>query len=240
MPGHRCGITLCDAGPRVRAVDFLEVLAETIETKDPSIHGHSRRVSFYADALAVRAGVSGADLRLVRVGAFLHDLGKVGIPSDLLLREGALDASERRIVEQHPLIGERLVKPLGLHPSLVHAIRHHHEWWNGRGYPDRLSGEAIPYAARIVSIADAFDAMTADRPYRRALPRDLVLDEFAAGAEVQFDPELTREFVALLESREGEADLTRLAEQPTGREEPVRAALSESTGGQLRVAPDPR
>jgi putative nucleotidyltransferase with HDIG domain len=209
--GRSLDDVVCSAGA-VHARDFLEVLAETIESKDPSIHGHSRRVSFYANALAVRAGVSDADRQRVRIGAFLHDLGKVGVPSDLLLREGALSASERRIVQQHPVIGERLVKPLGLNASLVHAIRHHHEWWDGRGYPDRLAGEAIPYAARIVSIADAYDAMTADRPYRRALSRDVVLDELLAGAGVQFDPDLAREFVALLGSQDLTAQCTRIAD----------------------------
>lgn len=228
MTGRICEVGLsfddvvCSA-ENVRALDFLEVLAETIETKDPSIHGHSRRVSFYANALAGRAGVSDADRQRVRIGAFLHDLGKVGVPSDLLLREGTLSAAERRIVQQHPVIGERLVKPLGLNASLVHAIRHHHEWWNGRGYPDRLAGDAIPYAARIVSIADAYDAMTTDRPYRRALPRDVVLDELVAGAGVQFDPELAQEFVSLLESHDGAAEIGRLAEAPVRHQTVARA-----------------
>jgi putative nucleotidyltransferase with HDIG domain len=207
---------VCSESGGLRAVDFLEVLAETIEAKDPYMSGHSRRVSFYANQLAERVGVSDHDLELVRVGAFLHDLGKVGVPTELLQREGALDPGERRIVEQHPVIGARLVRPLGLHADLVGAIRHHHEWWNGTGYPDALSREKIPYAARIVSIADAFDAMSSDRPYRAALRREAVLDELTRCAGIQFDPELAVEFVALLDSHADEVDITLLAD-PSAR-----------------------
>ena len=106
-----------------------------------------------------------------RSAAFLHDLGKVGVPTDLLLRAGALDPSERSLVEQHPEIGQRLLEPLAIPAAISSAVRHHHEWWDGTGYPDGLSGEKIPLAARIIGVVDAFDAMSSDRPYRRALDR---------------------------------------------------------------------
>ncbi len=200
----------------LRTVDFLEVLAETIETKGRYMRGHARRVSFYAGVLAERMGLYGREQEQARIAAFLHDIGKVGIPSELLLREGALDPNERKIVEQHPLIGARLVRPLLLQSDLTLAIQHHHEWWDGTGYPDGLSGQDIPLTARIVSVADAFDAMSCDRPYRRALRREVVLGELRRFAGVQFDPHLAKEFAAIVESNANDVDITVLAEAAEG------------------------
>jgi putative nucleotidyltransferase with HDIG domain len=188
------------------------VLAETIETKGRYMRGHARRVSFYAGLLAERMGLYGKDQEQVRMAGFLHDLGKVGVPSELLLREGALDPNERKIMEQHPVIGARLVRPLLLQSDLTLAIQHHHEWWDGTGYPDGISGSDIPYSARIVSVADAFDAMSCDRPYRRALRREVVLGELRRFAGVQFDPHVAKEFAALVESSAEDVDITVLAE----------------------------
>lgn len=134
------------------------------------------------------------------MSAFLHDLGKVGVPTDLLLRAAALEPAERAIVEEHPVIGARLIKPLGIPTAIGLAIHHHHEWWDGRGYPDRLAGDDIPFTARIIGVVDAFDAMSSDRPYRRALDRTLVMDELDRCAGTQFDPMLAKEFIALLET----------------------------------------
>jgi putative nucleotidyltransferase with HDIG domain len=207
----------------LRTIDFLEVLAETIETKDRYMSGHARRVSFYAALLAERVGLSGSELEQVRIAAFLHDLGKVGVPTDLLLREGALDPNERRIVEQHPVIGARLVRPLLLQSDLTLAIRHHHEWWDGTGYPDGLSGQQIPLSARIVSVVDAFDAMSCDRPYRVALRREVVLSELHRFAGVQFDPALSKAFTAILESNAADVDITLLADSTRTASTPLSA-----------------
>jgi putative nucleotidyltransferase with HDIG domain len=193
---------------RLRTIDFLEVLAETIETKGQYMRGHARRVSFYAGLLAERVGVFGREQEQVRIAAFLHDLGKVGVPTEFLLREGGLDPNERKIMEQHPVIGARLVRPLLLQSDTTLAIQHHHEWWDGTGYPDGLSGQDIPYAARIVAVADAFDAMSCDRPYRRALRREVVLGELRRFAGVQFDPSLAKEFAAIVESNADDVDIT--------------------------------
>jgi putative two-component system response regulator len=197
---------------QLRTIDFLEVLAETIETKGEYMRGHARRVSFYAGLLADRVGLLGKEQEQVRIAAFLHDLGKVGIPTEFLVREGALDPHERKIMEQHPIIGARLVRPLLLQSDTTLAIQHHHEWWDGTGYPDGLSGEDIPYAARIVGVADAFDAMSCDRPYRRALRREVVLGELRRFAGVQFDPSLAKEFAALVEACAEDVDITALAD----------------------------
>lgn len=183
-----------------RTAEFLEVLAETIENKDEFMRGHAHRVAFYSSLLADRLNLSAADHELVRISAFLHDLGKVGVPTDLLLRDGTLEPEERAVVEKHPEIGARLIKPLDLKSSISLAIRHHHERWDGNGYPDGLAGEDIPFAARVIGIADAFDAMTCSRPYRPALTRELVCEELHHSAGEQFDPNLAKEFLSVLET----------------------------------------
>ncbi len=185
---------------RPRTSEFLEVLAETIEIKDRYMRGHARRVAFYASLMAERLSLASEELESVRFAAFLHDLGKVGVPTDLLLRAGALDPSERSLVEQHPEIGQRLLEPLAIPSAISSAVRHHHEWWDGTGYPDGLSGEKIPLAARIIGVVDAFDAMSSDRPYRRALDRALVSDELRRFSGIQFDPVIAKEFLSVLES----------------------------------------
>jgi putative two-component system response regulator len=201
-----------DAEDIVRTVEFLEVLAEAIETKDRFMRGHARRVAFYASLIGDRLCLSAEEQEHLRIAAFLHDLGKVGVPTDLLLRAGALDSAERLLVEEHPSLGARLIMPLGLPAAIASAIRHHHEWWDGTGYPDGLAGDEIPRLARIISVADAFDAMSCDRPYRRALGRDVVVNEFRRFAAIQFDPDIAKEFLAVLEGGVGEVDLELLAD----------------------------
>ena len=152
----------------------------------------------------------------VRIAAFLHDLGKVGVPTDLLLRAGALEPGEREIVERHPVIGAHLLKPLDLPCIIPVAVRHHHEWWDGSGYPDGLSAEEIPLEARIVSVADAFDAMTCDRPYRQGLRREVVIAEFKRYAGIQFDPAIAMLFLEILEEGISDVDVATLAETAVG------------------------
>jgi cyclic di-GMP phosphodiesterase len=197
-------------------VQFLEVLAETIEVNDSGMRGHARRVAFYAGMLADRMNLSLAEQEHVRLSAFLHDLGKVGVPSELLVRPTALDAHERALMQRHPAIGARLLEPLDLPASVSLAVRHHHEWWDGTGYPDELAGEEIPLVSRIVAVADAFDAMSTDRPYRPALARHIVVDELKRFAGVQFDPLLAKEFLAILETSVEDMDLTLLADAASG------------------------
>lgn len=181
-------------------MEFLETLADALEIKDPSMYGHASRVASYASLLAERAGMEPREIEEVRLAAFLHDIGKLGVPTDLLLRPGALDSTERALVGQHAEIGSRLLKPLALPASVSLAACHHHEWWNGSGYPDGLSSEQIPLTARIIGIVDAFDAMTTDRPYSAALPREAAIDELHRFSGVQFDPVLAKEFILVLES----------------------------------------
>jgi HD-GYP domain-containing protein (c-di-GMP phosphodiesterase class II) len=211
-----------DAAPAAeQTVEFLEVLAETIETKDRFMRGHARRVAFYAGLIADRLDLGVEIQERVRISAFLHDLGKVGVPTDLLLRAGALEPGEREIVERHPVIGAHLLKPLDLPYVIPVAIRHHHEWWDGSGYPDGLAGEEIPLEARIIAVADAFDAMTCDRPYRQALRREVVIAEFKRYAGIQFDPTLSRIFLEILEQGVADVDVTALAESRSAAEQPA-------------------
>jgi putative nucleotidyltransferase with HDIG domain len=204
-----------EAGPgATRTLEFLEVLADTVESQAEFMRGHARRTAFYAGLLAERLSLPAEQQLHVRLAAFLHDIGKIGVPTDLLLRPGALDPRERGVVERHPEIGARLVEPLGMATEVTGAIRHHHEWWDGRGYGDGLYGEQIPLVARVIAIADAYDAMTSERPYRRALSPDVVRKELDRYAGVQFDPMLAKEFQVLVDS--SEEDLHLLAGSVTG------------------------
>ncbi len=213
------------AGPERTTIDFLEVLAETIEAKDRFMRGHARRVAVLTSLVARRMGLGREEQEQARLAAFLHDLGKVGVPTDLLLRAGALDAAEQRLVQRHPEIGARLLYPLRVPRPVTLAIRHHHEWWNGSGYPDGLAGEEIPLAARIVAVADAFDAMSCDRPYRRSLDRERVADELRRFSGIQFDPDVAPELLGVLESSpDADADARLLAEALAWKAPPARAA----------------
>ncbi len=217
-----------------RTMEFLEVLAETIEVKDRFMRGHARRVSFYAGLLAERLSLEADEMEEVRVAAFLHDLGKVGVPTDLLLRAGSLDSSERALVEQHPAIGARLVKPLAIPNAIASAIRHHHEWWDGKGYPDGLKGEEIPRTSRIIFVVDAFDAMSSNRPYRRALARSTAINEIRHFAGSQFDPHFAKEFLALLETGACDVDLEIVADAVSDAHSTTQSADSAAQIGAQR------
>jgi len=197
-------------------LQFLEVLAETIELNDSGMRGHARRVAFYAGMIADRMNLSLEEQERVRIAAFLHDLGKVGVPTDLMLRPSSLSAAERALVERHPVIGARMLAPLDLPGSIAEAIHHHHEWWDGSGYPDGIAGDEIPLISRIIGVADAFDAMSSDRPYRPALSRPVVVDELRRFTGRQFDPDIAKEFLAILETAVEDLDLTLLADASGG------------------------
>ena len=196
-----------------RTVEFLEVLAETIELRDAYMRGHARRVAFYAGLIADRLCMSSEDREHVRLSSFLHDLGKIALPSEILEGKERIDSDQRVAVEQHPAIGERLVRPLGFSSAVASSIRHHHERFDGSGYPDRLQGEEIPLASRVIAVADAFDAMTCDSPYAPAVSTEQAMAELRKHAGSQFDPNMVRHLAAIVENAEFELGSSPL---PTG------------------------
>jgi len=190
-------------------VSSVRAHAQSIEAKDPYTAGHCDRVERYAEVIARRHG--GFDEKWIfnlRVGAILHDIGKIGVRGSILCKPGALDEDECGEIRNHPAIGGRIVRTLyGL--NLEPMVRHHHERFDGKGYPAGLKGKAIPMEARIILIADTFDAMTSDRPYRRSRSTSAALDELQLHAGTQFDPHLVA--VALIAHEELEAARVEMA-----------------------------
>jgi len=176
----------------------IQALAAAVDAKDPYTQGHSQRVADYAVSLARRAGMAGDELALVRMAGTLHDVGKIGVPDAILKKPGRLDAEERRTMETHPALGEVIVRKAPKLAAALPGVRSHHERWDGGGYPDGLSGEQVPFLARILALADTFDAMTSDRPYRKGMSWEDALAEVTRGAGTQFDPDLAPLFVGLL------------------------------------------
>jgi putative two-component system response regulator len=194
-------------------LEFVRVLSETLENKDPFTHGHSSRVNYYSNLLAQKLNLSQAELRDLQVGAYLHDIGKLGVDTKIIYKEGSFTRQELLLMRRHPQIGVDLVTPIGLSQNVVSIIRHHHEFYNGTGYPDGLKGEAIPMLTRIVSTSESFDAMVTDRPYRKALPINEIVDELKRFSGVQFDPYLVQRLLEIIEEK-GEEILPKLFQPP--------------------------
>lgn len=178
-------------------------LAESIESRDPYTGGHCKRLVTYAELLAREAGITGLELETVRFGAALHDSGKVGVRDAVLQKAGPLTPEEWAEMRLHPYIGGQLCKRVSFLRHIYPVVYHHHERYDGTGYPDGLKGEEIPLAARIVTIADAYDAMTSDRPYRGAADHEYAVSELRRCAGTQFDPDLVERFIAALERERG-------------------------------------
>jgi len=171
-------------------VSTITSLARTIEAKDPYTGGHTERVAEYAIMLARELGFGEEELENVEVGAVIHDIGKIGIPDRILLKPGRLDSDEFEEMQRHPEISSYILDELELPPVVRDMARNHHERYDGKGYPDGLKGKDIPLAARILTVADAFDAMTSDRPYRRALSYEVAAAEIRRNAGSQFCPDV--------------------------------------------------
>jgi HD-GYP domain-containing protein (c-di-GMP phosphodiesterase class II) len=170
-------------------------LASALEAKDMCTRGHSERVGASSGRLAGALGLSPAQIDMVTQAGLLHDIGKIGVPETVLHKRGPLDQIEWGLVRHHALIGAQIVAPFDFFAGSGLAIRHHHERWDGSGYPDGLAGCAIPLGARIVAVADVFDALTSDRPYRAALPRGVALEYIAGEAGRTLDPEVVAAFL---------------------------------------------
>jgi putative nucleotidyltransferase with HDIG domain len=171
-------------------------LAEAIEAKDPYTKGHCGRVAAYSLVLAKEVGYSDEALETLEFGAFLHDIGKIGVRDSVLLKPGPLDEDEWQHMRSHPVKGYEIATKIEMLRPTMPAVRNHHERWDGKGYPDGMVGEDIPFVARIVAIADAFDAMATDRPYKRALPLDDCEALLRKNAGKMFDPDLVELFVS--------------------------------------------
>src|SRR3954449_13438702 len=176
---------------------MLTVLTGAIEARDPYTRGHSARVTALAEEVARRLGWSPAQLATLRVGGPLHDIGKLAVSDEVLCKEGKLDDAEFAQIREHPKIGARILLRMAALREAIPYVLYHHERWDGRGYPSGKAGEEIPIEARVLAVADAFDAMTSDRPYRPALSRTEALAEVERCAGTQFDPRIAQVFLEL-------------------------------------------
>jgi response regulator RpfG family c-di-GMP phosphodiesterase len=169
-------------------IDTIASFVIALESKDPYLKGHSARVSLYSGELATVMGVPPAEVVLMSRAGMLHDLGKLVIMDNILRKPRQLTEEEFELIRTHPVVGDKILKPLRFLACEAKAVRHHHERYDGKGYPDGLKGDDIPLIARVVTVADAFDAMTSDRPYRSKRPVATAMEEIVRGAGTQFDP----------------------------------------------------
>jgi putative two-component system response regulator len=182
-----------------RAEGMITTLALTIEARDKHTSGHCERLARYALAVGEALGADRATLRTLRLGGYLHDLGKIAIPDDILLKPGPLDERERERIRVHPTVGADLMAGMKSLEAVRPIVRHHHERWDGSGYPDRLEGEKIPLGARIISVVDVFDSLHTARPYRAALSREAALSIVKRETEAGFwDPAVVSVFLDVL------------------------------------------
>ncbi len=192
---------LQDALPE-RFVDGMITLVDALEARDRYTRGHSTRVAFLAGKIARRALGHAADVAEIELAARLHDIGKVAVPDRLLDKPSSLTPEEVAIMDTHPLVGESILRPIAQLRNVAAIIRNHHERWDGAGYPDGLSGEHIPVGSRILALADTFDAMTSQRPYRHSLPAAAAREEIAGHLGTQFDPTIGQTFLDMISAGE--------------------------------------
>jgi putative two-component system response regulator len=206
-----------------RATQIVAALANAVEAKDLNLVHHCRWLAHHAARVGANVGLRGEELEAVAYGALLHDVGKIGVSEHLLRKEGPLSEDEWLLMRRHPEIGERICRPLRASRAFAPIIRHHHERFNGSGYPDGLRGEHIPLGARIVAIADAYEAMVHGRPYQPSQPHDRAAAELRQLRGAQFDPELVPIFLDELE-RDTQGVPPLVALPPVARLEPEFAA----------------
>jgi putative nucleotidyltransferase with HDIG domain len=190
--------------------ETLASLSNALEAKDAVTSQHTEEVVRLAVSVAAELDLDLEGVRNVELGAVLHDIGKVRVPESILNKPGPLDDEEWVIMKTHPEVGEHILRPIRSLQAILPIVRHHHERWDGGGYPDGLSGRAIPLGARIVAVCDAYRAMTEDRPYRQALSSETARGELQEGAGTQFDPECVEALVAALERRDSTATVVAL------------------------------
>lgn len=181
-------------------LESIEVLRYTVEAKDPYTRGHSDRVSEYSVLIGKKLGLSEDELKTLKIGGLFHDVGKIGIPDNILLKEAKLTDDEYSQIKNHPTIGAHILQNATIFKDIIPIVKHHHEKYDGNGYPSRLKGEDIPFMARIAAVADTFDAMTSKRSYRDPLSLDIVKAEIEKYSGSQFDPKIAKVFLEILNS----------------------------------------
>ena len=179
-------------------LDTIGILRQTVEAKDPYTRGHSDRVSEFSVLIGKKMGLDEATLHTLKIGGLFHDIGKIGIPDSILLKESKLSDDEYSQIKNHPSIGAHILGSAEIFKDIIPIVKHHHERYDGNGYPSRLKGEEIPYIARIAAVADTFDAMTSRRSYRGPIDIEHVKEEIKRCEGTQFDPQIAEVFLDIL------------------------------------------
>ncbi|MFH0903167.1 MAG: GAF domain-containing protein [Pseudomonadota bacterium] len=197
--------------------ETIRSLAQALEARDAYTKGHSERVTRYAILVAEALRIPEGERRVLAHAGLLHDIGKIGVADAILSKTSSLTAEDRQLIEKHPIFGDTIIGPLRFLEKVQALVRHHHERYDGMGYPENLKGETIPLGARIIAVVDSFDAMTSRRPYRAPLPYETAVKELRQGAGTQFDPDIVRVFLKILETHgvitESEGDMSTLFER---------------------------
>ncbi|MBQ3834175.1 MAG: GAF domain-containing protein [Elusimicrobia bacterium] len=179
-------------------LEMIQALVGAIDAKDSYTHGHSTRAKKYAGEIATKISMPQTIKKNIEYAAIMHDIGKIGVPDSVLLKKDKLTSEEVKVIRQHPSIGYNIISPIRFLSAIAPMILYHHEWYNGAGYPEGLAKEEIPLGARIIAVIDAYDAMTSDRPYRKALSVKDAVEQLKQGAGKQFDPKIVDIFVKIL------------------------------------------
>lgn len=179
-------------------LESIQTLRYTVEAKDKYTRGHSDRVSAFSTLIGQKLGLSAEDIKTLEIGGLFHDIGKIGVPDSIIQKTDKLTDDEYSQIKNHPSIGAHILSNATIFKNIIPIVKHHHERYDGHGYPSQLKGTDIPYLARITTIADSFDAMTSKRTYRDSLPLEVVKSEFKNNKGTQFDPELTDVFLDIL------------------------------------------
>jgi putative two-component system response regulator len=196
----RAGRSEHDLRERLLAPTLTSALANAIEAREEGMRGHCERLTLLAMRLALSVGLGEEEVETIRLGALLHDVGKIGIPDSVLLKADALSEEETTLMRKHTVIGDNLLEPIELLAAVRPIVRHHHERWDGLGYPDGLAGEDIPFGARIMAVADAVEAMSARRVYREPLSEPEIVRELERGRASQWDPQVVDVVLRMIET----------------------------------------
>jgi HD-GYP domain-containing protein (c-di-GMP phosphodiesterase class II) len=183
---------------RKETVEAVLKMAESIDYRDTGTYEHSKRIADLTKQLATAMGLLPEHISEIVLASRVHDLGKIGVSNEILLKAGPLTPEERSVIEEHPVIGANILSSYSAFQGSLTIVRHHHERWDGKGYPDGLRGEEIPLGSRLLTVVDSFDSMTADRPYRRGMSVNIAVERLKDGMGTQFDPQICAAFIRML------------------------------------------